>query len=96
MIVKHNQRILHACSCAVRKTAIHDSLAAILRNAREQAGISQRDLARRLGTNQTAVSFVEGGTQAVRVSELVEWCAALGVDPVDTLRLALDQSQGKR
>lgn len=78
----------------MRKTAIHDRLADALRKAREDAGISQRDLAARLGTNQTAVSFVENGTQGVRVAEMVDWCRALGIDPVETFRKVVDAFEG--
>lgn len=75
----------------MRKTAIHDRLAVILKRTREEAGFSQREMASRLGTNQTAVSFVESGTQAVRVVELVEWCRVLGLDPQETLGRALEE-----
>lgn len=76
----------------MRKTAIHDRLAVVLRRAREEAGLSQREMATRLGTNQTAVSFVESGTQAVRVVELVEWCRVLSLDPQETLGQALNDA----
>lgn len=72
----------------MRQDAIHDRLAGILKAGRESAGMSQRQLAARLGINQATVSFVENGTQAVRVTEFVEWCDALGMNPEDTLMMA--------
>ena len=71
---------------------MHDRLAAVLRGFREARGVSQRELARRLGTNQTQVSLIEGGAQAVRVVELVEWCRALGVSPMDALEFAIEET----
>lgn len=65
----------------MRRTDVHDRLAPILCSLRESAGLSQREMAARLGTNQTQISMIESGTQAVRVVELVEWCRALEADP---------------
>jgi ribosome-binding protein aMBF1 (putative translation factor) len=46
---------------------VRDSLAAGLRAAREQAGLTQAELATRLGKSQTMVSQAESG--AARISE---------------------------
>lgn len=73
----------------MRRTEVHDRLASVLRAMREGAGVSQRELARRLGTNQTQVSLIESGDQAVRVVELVEWCRALEADPQEAFARAL-------
>lgn len=64
---------------------VHDRLATALRQAREEAKIGQREMAARMGTNQTAVSQIELGTQFVRVIDVVAWCGALKLDPAEFL-----------
>jgi len=76
----------------MRKTSVHDRLALELKAAREKAGISQRDMAHRLGTNQTAVCFIENGTQSVRVTDLIAWCEILTLDPCEVLRASFSQT----
>jgi transcriptional regulator with XRE-family HTH domain len=55
-----------------------DHLGAKIRQAREQLGLTQGDLAERLGTTQAAVSYVEG-RQALRRIVLERYATALGV-----------------
>jgi len=69
---------------------LQDRLALALREAREHAGLSQRALAAKLGTNQTRISFTEAGDQHLRVVDLVAWCEAVGADPVEVLRRAME------
>lgn len=63
----------------------HDRLAELLKSAREKAGLSQRAMAAKLGTNQTQVSLIESGDQYVRVVDLLKWCKVLGLDPRDVI-----------
>jgi transcriptional regulator with XRE-family HTH domain len=53
-------------------------VAAELRHARERAGLSQAELARRAGTSQTAISAYEGGHKAPSVTTLERLLAATG------------------
>ena len=54
-------------------------LAAELRRARVQSGISGRELARRADVNQSIVSRVETGEQKTVPADLiVRWCKAAG------------------
>lgn len=69
----------------MRKPSNHDRLAAALKGAREKAGLSQRQMAALLHTNQTRVCLMETGDQYVRVIDLIEWCEVTGVDPVGLL-----------
>ena len=69
----------------------------MLVDARESAGLSQRDLASELGVPHTWVSKVETGERRIDVIELCWFCRACGVDPSDiTKRLLLQIKKGKR
>ena len=55
-----------------------------IRQAREQAGISQAELARRIGISKNAMNTIEGGQSDPRVSRIVAIALVLGVS-TDTL-----------
>ena len=61
------------------------SIAANIRAARISAGLSQQDLARRLGLNQSQVSRIERGMRKVAAEELSEIAKSLGVTASDLL-----------
>ncbi|TDG24285.1 XRE family transcriptional regulator [Paraburkholderia silviterrae] len=50
-----------------------------LRKARESAGLSQVELATKLGLTQSTVGKCERGERRLDIIELREWCLALGV-----------------
>jgi transcriptional regulator with XRE-family HTH domain len=50
-----------------------------LREARERAGISQEEVAARLGETQSFVSKCERGERRMDIVELREFCKAMGV-----------------
>ena len=50
-----------------------------LREAREQAGLTQEDLAERLGVTQSFVSKCERGERRMDIVELSEFCRAMGI-----------------
>lgn len=50
-----------------------------LRQAREAAGLTQREVAEKLGRSQSFVAKCELGHNRVDVAQLVEFCRALGV-----------------
>ncbi len=52
---------------------------ALLKQARLDAGLQQRDLAEKLGTSQSVVSKIETGERQVDLLELRQVCLALGV-----------------
>lgn len=55
---------------------------AALVDIRESAGVTQRELARRLGRAHSYVSRIELGDRRLDVPEFIEWCGCLKADPV--------------
>lgn len=53
----------------------------MLKKAREKAGVSQAELARRLNRPQPFISFIERGERRVDVIEFYAIMKALGADP---------------
>lgn len=61
-------------------------LAKRLRGIRRAAGLTQVDLARRLGmTHHTVVSKVENGQRGIGALELAAWCKACGASVGEVL-----------
>jgi|SRR5262245_51527223 len=52
-----------------------------LRDLREQRGLSQRNLAKKLDAHYTLVSLVENGRCRIPPGSYLAWADALGVDP---------------
>lgn len=50
----------------------------MLRQAREEAGLTQEELARRLKTQKTAISRIENHAEDIKLSTLERVAAALG------------------
>ncbi len=59
----------------------------ILRETREQAGVTQVELAERIGESQSFVSKCERGERRIDVMELREFCDAIGVSLERFVRL---------
>jgi len=66
-------------------TALHTDewgrFAKALAEARQRAGLTQYQLADRLGIRQDVVSKCEGGRRRLDVVEFLRWVRAIGVDP---------------
>jgi transcriptional regulator with XRE-family HTH domain len=58
----------------------------LLRTLREEAGLTQRDLGRRLHKPQSWIYNCETANRRVDLSEFVAWCGACGVAPQEGLR----------
>jgi transcriptional regulator with XRE-family HTH domain len=69
-------------------------LPAMLREMRERASLTQRELAKKLALNHTTVHNSETAERRVDVAEFADWCVACGVDPVDAL-MELLRRKGK-
>ena len=64
----------------------HERFRGLLRKARVQAGLTQRDLASRLGVPQSFVSKYESGERRLDVLELRLVCQAVGVSLQEFVR----------
>jgi transcriptional regulator with XRE-family HTH domain len=63
----------------------------VVRNLRTERGITQAELAERLGLGRTSVTNLESGTQNPPLSLLPEIAHALGVDPTELISITLSQ-----
>jgi transcriptional regulator with XRE-family HTH domain len=80
-----------------RETEDHQRLSELLRRLRRQAGLTQRDLADRLGVRQEWVSRYEVGERRLDVIELARVAHALGTTAIEIIeRLGLDQPSKDR
>jgi transcriptional regulator with XRE-family HTH domain len=70
----------------------HDVLAAFLAKQRKAAGLTQKDLAKKLKRSQDYVSDVETGQKIIGVVELMEWAHAVGFDARSAIK-ALEKPQ---
>lgn len=57
----------------------------LLRDLREQQGLTQDDVARRLGTTQANIGKKETGQRGIDIDEFVRWAGVLGYFPGDLL-----------
>lgn len=63
-------------------------LAALVRQRRAELGVSQSEIARRLGCTSGTVSRIEFGDRGIAVRKIPAWADVLGV-PESTLALAV-------
>lgn len=62
--------------------AAYQPLPGFLRLLREEAGLTQRDLGKRLKRPQSWIFNCESANRRVDVTEFIEWAEACDVDPV--------------
>lgn len=67
-----------------------------LAQLRRAAGLSQQALGERVGLSRTSIVNVEKGRQRVPLHMLVEFAAALGVEPINLLPVAAPVLDGER
>ena len=68
-------------------------IGAAIRNVRESRGLSIEALAGEADLHTVSISRIEGGTQNLTWLALSNLADALGVDIIELVRLATDQSQ---
>lgn len=64
----------------------HARLVELLVETRREAGISQVELARRMGLRQQWIAHMESGARRIDVVELIDICRALDCDCVELFR----------
>lgn len=60
---------------------LYRPLPPLLRRLREEAGLTQRDLGKKLDVSHMFVHKSEIGERRVDVAEFMDWCVACGADP---------------
>lgn len=78
-----------ALEAARRKLALKEVFKSenSLRSVRLSKGMSQAQLASLMGTAQSHIARIEGGNNDVQVSTLLKFADALGIDPMQTIQL---------
>lgn len=74
----------------------YQALLRLLRQCREEAGLTQVELGKRLGNTQTFISKIERGERRMDVVEFAEFCDALGMDPMAAFARFLEQRRTVR
>ena len=67
-------------------TRRHRELASLLRRLREEAGLTQQELAARLKVTQSVVSKAESGQRRLDLVQLESYCQALGTTLTELVR----------
>lgn len=66
-------------------------LPGFLRSLREAAGLTQRDLGKRMRKPQSWIYNCETANRRVDVVEFIEWARCCGLDPSEAFRLFLEE-----
>jgi len=61
----------------------------LMKRARIESGLTQTDVATRLGRPQSFVSKCESGERRVDVAEFLAYCRAIQVDPIAIIRVLI-------
>jgi transcriptional regulator with XRE-family HTH domain len=72
------------------RNARHKALMKAIAAARVQAGLTQRELARRLGRSHSFVGKIESGERQLNVLEFCELADALGLNPKELFARIVD------
>ncbi len=73
------------------KSSRHDKFAAWVTETREAMGMSQSQLARRLGKSQGWIARTETGERRMDIVEFIEFAEALGASPAKMFQRVLDR-----
>jgi len=71
----------------------HKALVAFLKRKREEADLTQTQVAKRIGRYQSFIATIEAGQKRVDAVELVEIAEAIGFDPKEALRAIIRAKQ---
>lgn len=67
----------------MEKTNMNSKVGAWMLQKRKEAGLSQQEVADRMGHTRTAVHYWESGKRTIYATHLMEFCKALNIDPMD-------------
>lgn len=73
----------------------HQRLLALLREIRQEASLTQSQLAEKLGQGQPYVSKYENGEQRLDLLEIEQICAAAGIDLREFIKRYLNEGEPK-
>jgi transcriptional regulator with XRE-family HTH domain len=68
------------------------ALCELLIEARDRAGLTQQQLAKKLGKHQSFVAKYEGGERRIDVLEFLAITQAIGADPIHLLKALMRRS----
>lgn len=71
-------------------TSEYDALLAVVKSARKEAGITQRELSERLGRSHNFITYIERGSRRLDVVEFVAIARELGRDPAELFAIYLN------
>jgi transcriptional regulator with XRE-family HTH domain len=71
---------------------LYVALGRALRQARRVKELTQEQIGTRVGMTRTSITNIESGSQAIAVHQLVALARAIGVDPIQLLAGALQQT----
>ncbi|MBJ9964514.1 helix-turn-helix domain-containing protein [Burkholderia seminalis] len=74
----------------------YQSLRAHLKTLRKAAGLTQAQLAERLGLDQSYLSKIERGERYVDVLFYIDWCQACGSAPDEAIKMLIGHSTSHR
>ena len=66
--------------------SIYRNVPVLLRRMRAEAGLTQRDLAKKIGKSQPWFFKSEAASRRVDIAEFLEWAVGCGVDPFEAFR----------
>lgn len=79
---------------ALRSSAAR-AVATVIATAREQAGLTQRELAARLKRPRSVVGMIETNQRQVNMPEFIAIAEAIGADPMDLFKRVLRERSGR-
>lgn len=69
----------------------HEFLRQYLKNRRKDLGLSQRNLADRMGVIYSFIGKVETGDRRLDVIEFIQYCHTLELDPIEVVKEIKDK-----
>lgn len=78
------------------KAAGYVQLGRYLKTKREDKGFKKTKLGSLLNVPHTTITYIEKQQRRLDIIEMVCYCKALGVDPLEALQVVIDAESGKK